>query len=152
VILATPTTLISLLKSVAYGWQQETVAQNARLISDLGAELHSRLASMVAHINALGRDLARCVGTYNKTVGSLERRVLVSARKLADLGVGLKGAPRAMEVCAVESIPRRMEEDADDNGSGDDPDSTDDLDDDRKDQCGHENQDMDENGKEPDAG
>jgi DNA recombination protein RmuC len=152
VILATPTTLISLLKSVAYGWQQETVAQNARLISDLGAELHSRLASMVAHINALGRDLARCVGTYNKTVGSLERRVLVSARKLADLGVGLKGAPQAMEVCAVESIPRRMEEDSGDNGRGDDPDSADNLDDDRKDQGGHENQDMDENGKEPDAG
>lgn len=111
VILATPTTLISLLKSVAYGWQQETVAQNARLISDLGAELHGRLASMVSHVNALGRDLARCVGTYNKAVGSLERRVLVSARKLADLGVGLKGAPQAMEVCAVESTPRRLGED-----------------------------------------
>jgi DNA recombination protein RmuC len=110
VILATPTTLISLLKSVAYGWQQETVAQNARKISDLGAELHNRLSSMVSHINALGRDLARSVGTYNKAVGSLERRVLVSARKLAEMGVGLKGAPPDLDVCAVESIPRRLEE------------------------------------------
>ncbi len=148
VILATPTTLISLLKSVAYGWQQETVAQNARKISDLGAELHSRLTSMVAHINALGRDLARCVGTYNKTVGSLERRVLVSARKLADMGVGLKGAPQAMDVCAVEESPRHMaqEQNQDNDGRDDDQDLC------REDEGGDENEKGDEVGKGPEIG
>jgi DNA recombination protein RmuC len=140
VILATPTTLISLLKSVAYGWQQETVAQNARKISDLGAELHNRLSSMVSHINALGRDLARSVGTYNKAVGSLERRVLVSARKLAEMGVGLKGAPPDLDVCAVESIPRRLE---DDQRPGDFSEDSDQI------ACG--NQAGEENEEEPDG-
>lgn len=87
VVLSTPTTLIALLRTVAYAWTQEALADNARDIHALGRELHERLGSMGAHLDKLGRSLTAAVTSYNKAVGSLETRVLVSARRFHDLEV-----------------------------------------------------------------
>lgn len=87
VVVATPTTLIALLRTVAYTWRQEALARNAAAVHALGRELHSRLATMGGHVAKLGRALSGAVDSYNKTVSSLEARVLVSARRLADLRV-----------------------------------------------------------------
>jgi DNA recombination protein RmuC len=111
VVLATPTTLIALLKTVAHGWQHETLAAQARQIHALGRELHDRLVTMSGHVDALGRSLNAAVGHYNQTVGSFESRVLVSARKFHDLAVTdeeicgprqLDAAARAVEVVSFD--------------------------------------------------
>jgi DNA recombination protein RmuC len=86
VIVATPSTLIALLKAVAYGWRQVAVAENAALIRDLGQELHKRLSSFVAHLARTGRALSGAVDAYNSAVGSLERQVLPGARRFTELG------------------------------------------------------------------
>lgn len=99
VVLATPTTLIALLRTVAHGWSHETLADQAREIHRLGRELHGRLASMTGHLDQLGRSLNAAVGHYNQTVGSLESRVLVAARRFGDLP-----APRQVEA-ASRSLP-----------------------------------------------
>ncbi len=106
VILATPTTLISLLKTVAFGWQQEKLTENARKISELGTELFERLSTMGQHINNLGRDIERSTHTYNKVVGSLERRVLSSARKFKDLGITQKDQNKTLTVTHIDSTTR----------------------------------------------
>jgi DNA recombination protein RmuC len=85
--IATPTTLITMLRTAQYAWQQEALSQNARVVFDLGRELYDRLAGMGRHVDGLGRALTSAVTSYNKTVGSLEGRVLVTARKLNQLGV-----------------------------------------------------------------
>jgi len=85
--IATPTTLVSMLRTVQYAWQQQALSENARAVFDLGRELYDRLSGMGGHLERLGKELTSAVGAYNKTVGTLETRVLVSARKLAALGV-----------------------------------------------------------------
>ena len=101
VVLATPTTLIALLRTVAYAWTQQTVADKAREIHDLGRDLHERLSTMSGHLDRLGRSLTAAVSAYNRTVGSLENRVLVSARRFTELGVG--GQPVAAPAPVVDA-------------------------------------------------
>jgi DNA recombination protein RmuC len=87
VVLATPQTLIALLRTVAYSWRQEALADNAKLVYQLGRELHSRLATMGGHLTKLGNGLGGAVKAYNEAIASMESRVLVTARKLTDLKV-----------------------------------------------------------------
>jgi DNA recombination protein RmuC len=86
VIIATPSTLIAVLKAVAYGWRQVAVAENAAQIRDLGQDLHRRLATFLAHFSKAGRQLGGAVDAYNNAVGSLERQVLPGARRFSELG------------------------------------------------------------------
>jgi DNA recombination protein RmuC len=87
VIPATPASLISLMKAIAYGWRQEALASNSKKISELGKELYKRLITMSGHIASVGKNLNTAVDSYNKAVSSLETRVLSSARKFKDLAV-----------------------------------------------------------------
>jgi DNA recombination protein RmuC len=107
VILATPTTLIALLKAVAYGWRQENLAENAERISELGRALHERIATMTEYLVGLGRALRTSVESYNRAVGSLENRVLPAARRFRELGVAGKNEIKELE--AVDSIPREAD-------------------------------------------
>jgi DNA recombination protein RmuC len=87
VVLATPSTLVALLRTIAYSWRQEALAANAEEVHKVGRELYHRLSTMGGHIDKLGRSLGSAVSSYNQTVSSLESRVLVTARRMADLKV-----------------------------------------------------------------
>ena len=85
--IATPTTLVTMLRTAQYAWQQDALSENARAVFDLGRELYERLITMGKHVDGLGKALGNAVSAYNKTIGSLESKVLVTARKLNQLGV-----------------------------------------------------------------
>ncbi|WP_047867879.1 DNA recombination protein RmuC [Nocardiopsis sp. RV163] len=103
--IATPTTLISLLRTAQYAWQQEALSENARAVFDLGKQLHERLGTLGGHVEGLGRALTRTVSAYNQTVGSLESRVLVTARRFGELGLVDGGLDRPV---GVEERPRAV--------------------------------------------
>lgn len=105
VILATPTTLVALLRAVAFGWKQTVLAENASKVRDLGEELHKRLTVFLDHLERLGRNLGVSVDTYNKALGSLERSVLPGVRRLSELGIS--SGRNITEPVPVEAIPRR---------------------------------------------
>jgi len=113
VIPASPTTLIARLKAINYGWNQEKLARNAQEISAIGKELHDRLRKLAAHITNVGTNLDRAVDAYNQAVGSLESRVLVSARKFAELGTSV--AEDIPEVAPIETTARALSFDWDDD-------------------------------------
>ena len=100
--IATPTTLVSMLRTAQYVWQQQALSENARAVFDLGRELYDRLSGMGRHLERVGKSLTGAVGAYNQAVGSLETRVLVSARRLASLGIveAELPAPAAVEETA----------------------------------------------------
>jgi len=100
VVVSSPTTLIAMLKAVYHGWRQERLADNARQISDLGRDLFDRLATMGGHLSKLGRSLQSATNHFNDTVGSLESRVLVSARRFKELDA----APTGAELPAIQTI------------------------------------------------
>ena len=115
VVVATPSTLVALLRTVAYTWRQEALAANAAKVHRLGRELYQRLSTMGGHIDKLGRSLNSAVGSYNQTVASLEGRVLVTARKMADLKViepseSLEGPSPLTETARSTQAPELTEQ------------------------------------------
>ena len=107
VIPSSPLTLIALLRAVAYGWQQETVARNAQNVSDLGRELYDRVRVLGGHFEELAKGLTRAVDAYNSTVGTLESRVLVTARRFKELGVAANDP--IPELPPVDPTPRALQ-------------------------------------------
>ena len=110
VLLATPTTLLTLLRTIAYGWQQHSLADGAREVVEAGAELHRRLSRLGSHMDKLGRSLTRTVADYNSTVGSFERSVVPATRRLSELGAGSASGAGVLAgtsaTASVDVIPR----------------------------------------------
>jgi DNA recombination protein RmuC len=109
IVLATPNTLVAALKTIALSWQQETLAENAREVRELGAELYERLRVMTGHMQSLQRSLTSSVEAYNKAVGSFESRVLVTARKFPGLGVVGLQSGEIDELAPIEKAPRHLQ-------------------------------------------
>jgi DNA recombination protein RmuC len=105
VLLASPTTLIAILYSIAFGWRQEAFEKNAEQIRKTGEDIYTRLAVFSEHLQDLGKHLTRSIGKYNEAIGSLEHNVLPSARKMKDLGIS--GGKKVLPVLpVVETIVR----------------------------------------------
>lgn len=104
VVLATPTTIIALLRAVAFGWRQVAVTENAEKIQQLGEQLYKRVTTFVEHLNKIGKNLNNSVNAYNQAIGSLERQILPSARKFESLGIQAK--KRFSEPQTLEETPR----------------------------------------------
>ncbi len=113
VVIATPTTFIALLRAIAYGWRQEQLAKNASEISSLGKELYERVNTVIKHIEDLGLALKRATDAYNRTVGSLEARMLPSVRKFKGLGISSAADLPTLE--QIDSIPRKIDHDMPDD-------------------------------------
>jgi DNA recombination protein RmuC len=109
VLLATPTSLIALLRAVAYGWQQDALAENAREVQQLGAQLYERLSVLGEHFAGVGKGLNSAVTAYNKAVGSLESRVLVTARRFVDMGVVGAGEKELAHPATVDATSRALQ-------------------------------------------
>jgi DNA recombination protein RmuC len=107
IILATPTSLVALLRAIAYGWRQETLTENAEHIRKIGDELYGRLSTFADHLNKLGKSLAGSVQHYNKAVGSFDARILPSAKKFTEMGISAKKDVERVE--QVESTARSLE-------------------------------------------
>jgi DNA recombination protein RmuC len=108
VILATPTTLIALLRSVEYGWRHEALAENSKAIAELGKDLYARLAKMKDHFDAMRKGLEGAVDGYNKAIGTYETRVMVSARKFKELEATTGADLEVFE--QIEKVPRKIHE------------------------------------------
>ena len=103
IVLATPTTMLALLRTIGHGWSQQTLAENARRIQELGKEMLERLAKLAEHIANVGKGLQQSTKAYNDFIGSLDDRVLVTARRMQELGVR---ADRSLE--APQPIPGQV--------------------------------------------
>lgn len=114
VLVATPTTLIALLRAVAYGWQQERLARNAQKVSELGKQLYDRLRTFSLHFIGVGKALKAAVDDYNRAAGSLESRVLASARKFKEMGAA--SGEELIEIDSVDEIPRTLNAAAEEQG------------------------------------
>ena len=119
VILATPTSLVALLKAVAYGWRQVALEENAKKIQGLGEDLYQRLAAFTGHLSKLGRQLGSSVDAYNSAVGSLERNVLPGARKFREMGVSAR--KDIDELPSLDTGPRSVQLSEDDALAARDP-------------------------------
>ena len=107
VILSTPTSLVALLRAIAYGWRQESLAENAEEIRSLGDELYTRMATFAEHLGKVGRSLEQGVGHYNQAVGSFNTRVMPGAKKFVEMGIQAKKDMPELE--PVEKTPRQLE-------------------------------------------
>jgi DNA recombination protein RmuC len=107
VFIATPMTLVALLRAVAFGWNQERIARNAQEISKLGQSLHERLATLAEYIDDLRRSLEKSVEAYNRMVGSLEGRVLVAGRRFKELGSA--STSDIAELVFIDEVPRALQ-------------------------------------------
>jgi DNA recombination protein RmuC len=107
IVLATPSTLVALLRTIAYSWRQEALAANAAKVHDLGRELYKRLATLGGHFDRLGRSLGGAVGAYNDAVGSMERMVLSKARQMNELGVVDPGTTLKEVEPLTDAVPRQ---------------------------------------------
>jgi DNA recombination protein RmuC len=108
VVLATPSTLVAVLRTIGYTWRQEALAENAAAIHDLGRELYRRISTMGAHVERLGRSLSASVSAYNDAVGSLERRVVSTARRMSELGVVAPGTELHAAEPLLDAVPRPL--------------------------------------------
>jgi DNA recombination protein RmuC len=108
VVLATPGSLIALLRTIALGWREQALALNAQEVAQLGRQLYERVGSLATHWTDVGDKLEKAVGAYNKSVGALETRVLVTARKFEDLEAALPEDGELARPEPVESLPRPL--------------------------------------------